>query len=414
MNPLCLGSISTTVEGLHSSAAFGAQLQGPAYLHVEPTVIRVYVRDPRHQQAGQLDVPLPGVALGRLPNHISCGLRYLLGSKPKTMPTGPAGGWRPHVQTPLPDTKGWVDCKLTTTTSAAVAFNLDIHMFTFRQYVREAIATFLAQGVHVELPAQYQPAEHCGLIAFARHDTIGVPSIPPSLTPPSDLAARLAAIPSECDLPPVKPGLAVHSELKPHQERGLAFMLDRELPDCEAARRFWVDREIAPRRTDQNPPPRITVYTHQITQSEVVLQTPPDQVPAPPPSCQGSILADDMGLGKTIQSISLIASTLAAAQNHKETGRGLDGSLLPSIATLIVCPLGVIDVWRTEIIKHTKPALTVILYHGVSKDQFSDSEFQNAHVVLSTYGTIQSSMTRSPPGKVKAIRWFRIILDEAQ
>lgn len=419
VNPLCLGSISTLVQGLHSSAALEGQLQGPAYLHVEPTVIRVYVRDPRHQQAGQLGVPLSGVALGRLPKHVTSGLRFLLGFEAKTMPTGPAGGWRPHTQTPLSDSKGWVDCKLTTATtstaSAAVAFNLDICMFSFPQHVRGAIEALLIQRVHVEAPAEYLPTQHYGLMAFTHHDTVGLPtaaSLPPTLTLPSDLAARLAAIPSECDLPPADPGPMLKSTLQPHQARGLAFLLDRERPDCEAARLLWVYRTIAP---------HITVYTHQITHCEVVVSpTLPDQPPrlpappAPPPSCQGSILADDMGLGKTVQSISLIASTLAAAKNYKETAQASHGSLLPSLATLIVCPLGLLDTWRAEILKHTHPALQILLYYGPDKNQFTDAEFQNAHVVLTTYGTVQTSFHRTPPGRVRAIRWFRIILDEAQ
>ena len=46
-------------------------------------------------------------------------------------------------------------------------------------------------------------------------------------------------MPSEEDLTPVSPGPPIIATLRPHQQSGLAFMLDREGEDCLAAQPLW-------------------------------------------------------------------------------------------------------------------------------------------------------------------------------
>ena len=53
----------------------------------------------------------------------------------------------------------------------------------------------------------------------------------------------------------------------------------------------------------------------------------------------GAILADEMGLGKTIQVMGLISRVYENSKNIKPI--------------LIICPLSVMDNWKTEILKYT-------------------------------------------------------------
>ena len=75
----------------------------------------------------------------------------------------------------------------------------------------------------------------------------------------------------------------------------------------------------------------------------------------------GGILGDEMGLGKTIQ-------TLALFQYVKEN----DGP--QSAPFLVVCPLSVLDTWKTEIGKWTPHLKTVKLY-GSSEQRASIKSF---------------------------------------
>lgn len=65
-----------------------------------------------------------------------------------------------------------------------------------------------------------------------------------------------------------------------------------------------------------------------------------------------------MGLGKTIQTIALMASTMA--QHESEARR----------STLIVTPLALIQQWANEIRTKTQPGkLKVLVYHGSNRSK---------------------------------------------
>ncbi|MBW0503487.1 hypothetical protein O181_043202 [Austropuccinia psidii MF-1] len=177
--------------------------------------------------------------------------------------------------------------------------------------------------------------------------------------------------------------------------------------------------------------------------------------------CQGGILADEMGLGKTIQMAALIctarppqsplnrpspvdsrdsrltAPKLERANDEDASNQGdedvkpfnltlyqskLDcGSNLArrSHATLVICPLTLLDQWKDELERCHK-CLRVCLYHSDSKterNKLSD-EFD---VVISTYGIVANewSVVESKPFDrpsrtrgLFGIDWYRIILDE--
>lgn len=131
---------------------------------------------------------------------------------------------------------------------------------------------------------------------------------------------------------------------------------------------------------------------------------------------RGGIVADDMGLGKTVQMIALTLTSLPSESDLKQS----QSEPLPlnpngesymdrirSATTLVVCPLALVNQWHQEIQRHTFPnSLRVHIHHGHSqlKDLSKATEFD---VIITTYQTVVSSVL------LKAIHWFRIVLDEA-
>eukprot|EP00474_Spongospora_subterranea_P002684 CRZ03142.1 hypothetical protein [Spongospora subterranea] len=123
---------------------------------------------------------------------------------------------------------------------------------------------------------------------------------------------------------------------------------------------------------------------------------------------QGGIIADDMGLGKTVQMLALILSSHPVErQNADHTG------LIPSKATLVVCPLAVITQWRDEIVRHSAPdCLSVTVHHGTRRSQDS-SALSKFDVVITTYQVVVSSFKSERDKTLHCIRWSRVVLDEA-
>ncbi|KAJ3017989.1 hypothetical protein HKX48_003239 [Thoreauomyces humboldtii] len=133
-------------------------------------------------------------------------------------------------------------------------------------------------------------------------------------------------------------------------------------------------------------------------------------------SSNGGILADDMGLGKTVQTISLIVANRSKDAHCK--------------TTLIVAPLALIKQWEQEILTKTKArTLKVLLYHGPGRTK-DPVKLKSYDVVITTFQVIASECPKlSKPlkkdldqtpkvlkegGPLFDVKWFRIVLDEAQ
>lgn len=106
----------------------------------------------------------------------------------------------------------------------------------------------------------------------------------------------------------------------------------------------------------------------------------------------GSVLADDMGLGKTIQ-------VITAIQKFKEEG------LLDKEKILVVSPTGLMTNWQAEIQKFA-PSLTTAIYHGPQRNL---AQIKHFDVLLTSYG-----IARGDAEKLRKIKWYALVIDEAQ
>ncbi|KAJ6600020.1 SNF2 family N-terminal domain-containing protein [Mycena vulgaris] len=123
----------------------------------------------------------------------------------------------------------------------------------------------------------------------------------------------------------------------------------------------------------------------------------------------GGLLADDMGLGKTVQ---LLVRVVDGPLSKKDREAGW------SKATLIICPLALVQQWDSEINKITV-GLKVLQYHGPTRHKVAHL-LPNVDVVLTTYGLVCSEHSALNPedpddsGSVLfATKWGRVVLDEA-
>lgn len=95
----------------------------------------------------------------------------------------------------------------------------------------------------------------------------------------------------------------------------------------------------------------------------------------------GACLADDMGLGKTAQVLALLVAERAAPT----AGR----SDLERRTTLVVCPMSVVENWRREA-ERFAPGLAVHVHHGSERLGAEDlvAAAARADLVITTYGLV--------------------------
>ncbi len=110
----------------------------------------------------------------------------------------------------------------------------------------------------------------------------------------------------------------------------------------------------------------------------------------------GACLADDMGLGKTVQAISLLGG-IHEGIVESQSGAG-------DYPHLIVVPPSLVFNWEQELHRFY-PRLKVHIYTGSERSD----DFDNADVVLTTYGTARRDIE-----KLKDRQFHTIIFDEAQ
>jgi superfamily II DNA or RNA helicase len=119
----------------------------------------------------------------------------------------------------------------------------------------------------------------------------------------------------------------------------------------------------------------------------------------------GACLADDMGLGKTVQLLALLLAEREQALNG--SGKRRRKRLAP---TLLICPMSVAGNWQREA-QRFAPGLRVHVHHG--PERLVDKAFARVaranDLVVTTYAL--ATRDRETLG---AVKWERLALDEAQ
>ncbi|GAA5972086.1 hypothetical protein JCM11641_002489 [Rhodosporidiobolus odoratus] len=99
---------------------------------------------------------------------------------------------------------------------------------------------------------------------------------------------------------------------------------------------------------------------------------------------RGGILADDMGLGKTIQMLSLILANPS------------DRKACKSKTTLVVCPVALMQQWKSEIETKSDGRLRVLVHHGSGRAT-EGRKLQRYDVVITSYQTCSSEWVDPKP-----------------
>ncbi|GAA6015721.1 hypothetical protein JCM10207_008774 [Rhodosporidiobolus poonsookiae] len=104
---------------------------------------------------------------------------------------------------------------------------------------------------------------------------------------------------------------------------------------------------------------------------------------------RGGILADDMGLGKTIQLLALILANPS------------DRKACRSKTTLVVCPVALMEQWKSEIQTKSDGRLRVLIHHGPGRATDA-RKLQKYDVVITSYQTCSSEWVDPKPSTKKS------------
>ncbi|KAH7371973.1 SNF2 family N-terminal domain-containing protein [Pyrenochaeta sp. MPI-SDFR-AT-0127] len=212
---------------------------------------------------------------------------------------------------------------------------------------------------------------------------------------PSDI---LAGFETTDRLPIADTPTAIRTVLQEHQRQALTFFIRREegLHPIENTIGIWS------RQTTVNGE---NIFTNTVTNR---IQS------AFPPIWRGGLLADEMGLGKTLSMIALVASDQDRnTRNSHQEGFSAHADELHS--TLVVVPLNVLAVWKSELRSHVHiDRLTWFTHHGKTRLQLSNST-KLPHIVFTTYQTVEREKRKNNlrNSSLFSCHWKRIILDEA-
>ncbi|GAB0489319.1 hypothetical protein MMPV_000536 [Pyropia vietnamensis] len=137
-----------------------------------------------------------------------------------------------------------------------------------------------------------------------------------------------------------------------------------------------------------------------------------------PPATVGGILAEEMGLGKTVELIALVTNSLSVSRALPMSGAGTVSSPVTSRATLIVCPVSLLQQWEVELDQRTtmRPGvepLKVLRWYGSGRPR-DPQHLAEYDIVLTTYGIVASCKAGPTSSPLIAVNWFRLVLDEAQ
>ena len=139
----------------------------------------------------------------------------------------------------------------------------------------------------------------------------------------------------------------------------------------------------------------------------------------------GACLADDMGLGKTVQLLALLLAEREHAAGRGNRGQSNGSAQTPPTKTktvtgnprrkrlaptLLICPMSVVGNWEREA-QRFAPGLRVHVHHGperLAEKKFA-REARASDLVITTY-----ALATRDRETLSAVKWERIALDEAQ
>ncbi len=121
----------------------------------------------------------------------------------------------------------------------------------------------------------------------------------------------------------------------------------------------------------------------------------------------GAVLADDMGLGKTVQLLALLLAERDGQRDGQDPERDGGPERRP---TLLVCPMSVVGNWQREAARFA-PTLHVHVHHGPERHHGREltTAVAAADLVITTYALVTRDVE-----DLAATSWQRVALDEAQ
>lgn len=186
----------------------------------------------------------------------------------------------------------------------------------------------------------------------------------------------------------------LRTELKPHQEKALSMMIEKESGNLMNPQfpSVWIET---------------TSKTGRTTFKNTVTGTARAERPK---LCLGGLLADDMGLGKTLTALALVAGSASTVSSHAKS---------PERTTLIITLLSNVTTWEEEIEKHFQPdSIKFFVYHGPGRTKCG-ANIKSFDIILTTYDTVKADFCKATkPNDAGAVSlfdnyWHRVILDEA-
>ncbi|CAO3632965.1 unnamed protein product [Cunninghamella blakesleeana] len=221
----------------------------------------------------------------------------------------------------------------------------------------------------------------------------------------------------DAQITPVREPDTMALQLKPYQQRALAWMISKETFDSDIEdytdklpmHPLWEEYcfPIDPSTNTDSNKKKHFYYNPYNGQLDLVFPEMNTQE-------KGGILADEMGLGKTIEMLSLIHANRFNADDMTPP----PNKNYKSPTTLIVCPTSLLAQWRDEVIRGSVPdSMTVEVYYGGSRvsdlrGRFCIWDGTAPDVLITTYGTVLMESCKSD-SLLGEIEFWRIILDEA-
>lgn len=202
------------------------------------------------------------------------------------------------------------------------------------------------------------------------------------------------------------PGLQL--TLYPFQRQSLQWMFDRETQEGGLNALFWreypSDKGGGDDHTFWYNPMAGELRDHKL------------------PMVTGGFLCEEMGLGKTVEMCALVLANpytaRASAAGRAMVRRSAASPPTPTKATLVICPVVLLNQWKAEISKCAGSRLKVYVHHSdaARKENNRDlTPFLDADVVLTTYEVLRAEVPWTWSFRaILRMHWWRVVLDESQ